>query len=148
MSAMATCTVRHMAEDVATRVRALRERLNLTQQQVADRARLDRLDITKVETRKNAATSTRIRDGLAEAFDVDARSLRRYLDGELGIDEMLRECRNRSARPPEEGDMGLAIPTANVGMRNLEALAVVHKKRWSIWAIRLAMSGYFGRDDV
>lgn len=59
----------------AARVRAIRVSLGLTQQQLADRAGLARLEIVNVETGRNQMTSHRIRIGLARGLGLSLEQL-------------------------------------------------------------------------
>lgn len=59
----------------AGRVRTLRLSLGLTQQQLADRAGLARLEIVNIETGRNQMTSHRIRVGLARGLGLSLEQL-------------------------------------------------------------------------
>lgn len=81
------------ADDPKDRLRALRQALRLTQQDVADRSggRLDRIEVNKIENGKVGLATFETRRGLADAFGlllVD--DLSDYLDGKLSIDETQR----------------------------------------------------------
>ena len=73
-------------------IRALRKRLRLTQEQVAERSggRIGRLDVVKLENGQNQGSSDRARAGMAEAFGVPQADLAAYLDGEIELDELFR----------------------------------------------------------
>lgn len=51
-------------------VKAERERRGWTQEQLAERAGIDRVEVNALERGRNKGTSTRIRDGLARAFEI------------------------------------------------------------------------------
>lgn len=72
------------------RIRALRQMLGMTQQQVADKSdgRLDRLDVVKLENGQNGGSSARVHEGLAAAFGVSTPDLSAYLDGGLTLGDL------------------------------------------------------------
>ena len=156
MPAALACTIQHMGgpdpKDLerGDRLKALRKACRLTQEGLARRSALHTSQIAKVERGWNKASSHAVRDGLALGLGVPPRTLDAYLAGKVTLDRVLQECSNGSTRTPDEGVMGLALDSALVGMPNLEALARVNlaKRKWSTWAVRLAISGYFGKEDL
>lgn len=70
------------------RVRALRTRLSLTQDAVADRGGFPRAKMSKFESGDNAATTADAQTELADGFGVDREMIARYLDEELDLDEV------------------------------------------------------------
>jgi transcriptional regulator with XRE-family HTH domain len=62
---------------------AVRARLGLTQDEMADRAGLDRIEILNVEKGRNKASSARIRDGLAQAIGISVEQVSAGLEGKL-----------------------------------------------------------------
>lgn len=93
-----------MATTPAELVRALRLALNLTQEQVADRSegKLARVDVNKIESGRNQATSDRVRAGLAQAAGLTRDELADYLDGRFDLEATISRMRERLARssPP------------------------------------------------
>jgi transcriptional regulator with XRE-family HTH domain len=75
-------------------VKAVRQALGLTQEQVGDAAGLGRGEVSKIEAGDNAATSWRIRAGLARAFGVDVQTLSDCIDGLTAVDELLARARS------------------------------------------------------
>lgn len=71
-------------------IRALRMRLNCTQEHLADQAGLKRVQYVQLETGHNKASSYLIRDGLAKAVDVPINALAEYLDGKLELKDLMR----------------------------------------------------------
>ena len=71
------------------RVRALRTRLELTHDQVAERGGFDRSKMSKFESGENAATTDAALRELARGFGVAKEIVAQYLDGELTLDEVL-----------------------------------------------------------
>lgn len=89
-----SCVNQHMADSTASKVRSLRKRLDLTQDQVAARAAEQFPDfrrdyVTKVETGANKATTARIRRGLAAGLGLTQEELSRFLDGTSSLEEVL-----------------------------------------------------------
>jgi transcriptional regulator with XRE-family HTH domain len=87
--------------DVSERVRALRKRVDLTQAQVAERAGLDRVEVSQIEGGKNSCGSWRVRAGLARAFGVRVDTVADYLDGAIGLQDVL----DRRAAGESSGNM-------------------------------------------
>src|SRR5437016_564880 len=72
------------------RVRALRKGLGLTQEQLADAGGLRRVEVVRVETGGNKASSHAIRKGLARGFGLSREELDALLDDQLGVADALR----------------------------------------------------------
>lgn len=79
-----------MAADVAQRVRELRKARGLTQEQLAVAGGLERVEVVQIESGKNQAGSSRIGRALAKGARVGLEDLFKYLDGEIGLDDLLR----------------------------------------------------------
>lgn len=71
----------------AAATKALRLGLGLTQEQLAERAGLERVEVVNVERGRNQATSARVRDGLARGLGLEPVVMEQVLRGELSIDE-------------------------------------------------------------
>lgn len=87
-------------------VRALRERLGLTQEALAERAKtehptFDRVYLSKIESGANKATSAKIRDGLAAAFGLNRGDLEDYLSERISLDEAARRTRTARKSDPQ-----------------------------------------------
>jgi transcriptional regulator with XRE-family HTH domain len=93
------------------RLRALRKRLNLSQDDVAARAGPDfRRDyVTKAETGANKLRSADIRIALAKGLGLSRDDLERYLEGELPLDEAVALAKAPRA---EKGPRVVREPTA------------------------------------
>jgi transcriptional regulator with XRE-family HTH domain len=72
---------------VADVVLQLRERLGLTQSELAKRAGLDRVEIAKLEMGANKATTERMRAALAQGFGLSREVLANVLEGRISVDE-------------------------------------------------------------
>lgn len=90
----------------AVAVRTLRLGLDLTQQQVADLAGVDRLEILSMEKGRLIGSSARMRDGLAKAFGLSHEDMSAALDGSLSAADALNlvltereKCRHASRKP-------------------------------------------------
>lgn len=70
---------------VAERVRALRERVGISQGELARRSGLKRVEVNQIENGANQAGSWNIRAGLARGVGVDVVTLAAYIDGEIGL---------------------------------------------------------------
>ena len=68
---------------IGERVRALRERVGISQGELARRGGLRRVEVNQIENGANAAGSWNIRAGLARGIGVDVVTLAAYIDGEL-----------------------------------------------------------------
>jgi transcriptional regulator with XRE-family HTH domain len=67
------------------RVRAMRKGLGLTQEQLAERAGLERTVIVKIETDRNQASSHAVRSGLAAGFGLSLEDADAVLDGRISV---------------------------------------------------------------
>lgn len=76
--------------ELKERMRALRVALKLTQEQLADRGELERVEISNLESGRNQATSTRILKGLAKGFELSLQDMADVIDGALSVDEAVR----------------------------------------------------------
>src|SRR5262245_41652655 len=72
-----------VAEVYAGRIRALREALGLSQDQVAQRAGFGRVNANRAESGTNKISSVAMRDGLARAFGLSRADFDAYLAGTL-----------------------------------------------------------------
>lgn len=72
----------------ASVVQTLRKARGWSQQALAERAGVQRVEILAVEKGRNKATSARMRDGLARAFELDPEKLSLVLSGEVAIDAL------------------------------------------------------------
>lgn len=84
--------------DIASRVRLLRRRLDLTQEEVTARATqrvptFQRSYVSKVETGKNKLTSADMREGFAFAFGLELADFNAYVAGRITIDDALARAR-------------------------------------------------------
>lgn len=88
----------HMAkEHVAERVRELREALDLSQEQLAERGGVTRTEISKIEHGHNYASSFAMRQSLATAFGLSLEDLGELLDGRTAISTLRKRCRINGA---------------------------------------------------
>lgn len=117
--------------EIGALVRALRARLGLRQDQVAERGKIRREEVSIVEAGKNKVSTNRMLNGLALGFAVDPRALRAYLDGELSLDGLVtgespRELDANGATPREAIDDGeryaaiMLLVRRNYDMRRAE----------------------------
>lgn len=74
---------RKVAEPRGDRLRAFRQAVGLTQEELAERADLDRVEVARIENGWNQGTSTRICFGLARAFRLWPETMEAVLAGEL-----------------------------------------------------------------
>jgi transcriptional regulator with XRE-family HTH domain len=75
--------------NVQKRAVALRERLGLTQEQIAEAAGMAQGHYAKIESGKNKASTAGVRQGLARAVGVGLEAIGAYLDGDLSLDALL-----------------------------------------------------------
>lgn len=66
-------------------VKALRDALGLTQEQVADAGGIDRTDVSKVETGWNHGSSNRVRRALAAGLGLSRDDMDDFMDGRLAV---------------------------------------------------------------
>ncbi len=76
--------------EVGARVRALRQRLGLTQEQLSLAGRLERTEVVNVEAGRNLVTSHRMRCALARAFGLEQHDADAFIDGTLSLDRAVR----------------------------------------------------------
>lgn len=88
--------------DTKARIKALREALGLSQQQLADRSggRIDRPMASKLESGVSKGRSAQVREGLAAAVGVSVDDLNAYLDGKLSLAETVGRGKGAPAAPP------------------------------------------------
>lgn len=86
-----------MKEQVAGRVRGLREALKLTQEQLAERGGLRRVEVTKIEGGRNYASTFAMRSALASAFGLSFDDVVALLDGSTPIEELRSRCVGEAA---------------------------------------------------
>jgi len=75
---------------VAWRIRVLRDRLGLTQEQLADLAGLRRSEVCIAERGKNKCSTRRWSDGLAKAAGISSERMGPYLAGQIGLDNLVQ----------------------------------------------------------
>lgn len=87
--------------DNAARIKALRKRLGMNQEAVADGSggRIDRTMMSKLESGRNKGSTLRVHEGLAVAMGFRSDQMSAYLGGTLGLDELLA---GRTSSPPNE----------------------------------------------
>lgn len=74
----------------AWRVKALREALdNITQEALAERCGLNRVEVVQMEAGRNKVTSWAARVALARGIDVPSEAMGAYLDGEIDVEGLL-----------------------------------------------------------
>ena len=76
-------------ETTAARVRALRKKLGVTQDQLADQCDITRVEVVLLEAGRNKATSYAMRAALAKGVDVPVEAIAAYLDGEIDLAALL-----------------------------------------------------------
>ncbi|HEY3237723.1 MAG TPA: helix-turn-helix transcriptional regulator [Polyangiaceae bacterium] len=83
--------------DLARRLRAVRERIGLTQEQLAERSStLHRVEVVALEAGRNKASTSRVREALARGLGVDPQRLVAYLiEDKLTLDELLAPAKQR-----------------------------------------------------
>lgn len=97
------------AVTLGTRLRLLRESLEMTQEDVSERSVdqdgriIRRIEVGHVESGRNMASTRRIRAGLARAFGTSEDELFEYLEGRLPLTEYAK-LRNRARRPVLRSD--------------------------------------------
>ena len=79
-------------------LRALRERLGLTQVEVADRARLDRSVVAYVELGRNKLGLADTRKALARGLYLRAAEIDRLIRGNVGVEDVFRAVITRNAK--------------------------------------------------
>lgn len=81
---------------VARRALALRQRLGMTQDELAHAAGVGRTQITKLELGQNKATGVGLRLGLAKAAGVELDEISKYFDGVYTLDDVMALSRHNS----------------------------------------------------
>ncbi len=79
----------------ANKIRSLRKSLGLTQEQLSARSGITRVDISRIESGHNQATSHRVRTSLAAGFGVTVVDMDSFLDNQISSGEMSK----RAAKP-------------------------------------------------
>lgn len=81
-------------------VRTLRKALGWTQETLAQRAGFGRVEVLHLEHGRNHATSARVRDQLAAAFELDPKDLTAALNGEISADELAQRMGAKGSKTP------------------------------------------------
>jgi transcriptional regulator with XRE-family HTH domain len=84
--------------ELRDRIKALRKALGLTQEALAERADLERVEISNLESGRNQATSVRILKGLARGFGLELQDASDLVDGVLDVETAVQRSQ---ARPPD-----------------------------------------------
>lgn len=125
--------------EIKDRVRELRERLGLSQAQLAARTgELDQSYITKIEAGRNKVSTVKLREALARGFWLKPDVFSDYIEGRKTLDEVARltqEPRSTAPRTMKEGadsavEMALAgafSRSQKYGPLNLRALDFVRE---------------------
>ena len=111
-------TIRTMS--VQKRAVALRERLGLTQDQLAEAAGMIQGHYAKIESGKNKASTTAVRQGLARAVGVGLEAMNSYLDGDLTLDALLANRSNPTPAAPRSTSTTVDIDPEVVGQLDAE----------------------------
>lgn len=77
------------------KLKLLRKGLRLTQQKLADRAGLERVEIVNLESGRNQATAVRILKGLARGLGLSLQETADFLDGFLPVEDALAKIQGR-----------------------------------------------------
>lgn len=96
---MSTCVNGHM--ETKDLIKALRSRFKISQDSLARRCGLARVEITKLETGRNKATSFEIRASLARGFGLQTDDMSGYLSGKISLDEIVARA-NLTPDPSED----------------------------------------------
>jgi transcriptional regulator with XRE-family HTH domain len=96
------------------RIRALRERLSLVQDQVADAGNFSRAYMSKFENGQNAATTAGTHEMLSRGFGILREDVAPYLSGKLPLEDVL----DRAAKPVE----GRTVVTSDISANAMEAM--------------------------
>lgn len=81
-------------------MRGLRNALGLTQEKLAERAGLERIEVVNVESGRNQATSIRILKGLAQGFGLSLEDAMAFIDGELTVEQAAEAVARRGHAQP------------------------------------------------
>ena len=84
------------AVELKDRLRALRKKIGITQEALAAKGGLDRVEVSNLESGRNQATSVRILRGLAIGFGLSLQDTADFIDGQLDVETAL----GRVGRPP------------------------------------------------
>lgn len=77
----------------AQRLRALRSCFGWSQETLAERAGVARIEVLRAEGGRNRLSSFKMRAGLAKAFGLSVEHFAAYLDGELSYDSAVEMAR-------------------------------------------------------
>jgi transcriptional regulator with XRE-family HTH domain len=102
-----------MTDQIAPRLRAAREALQLSRRELASRAKLDVSAIGRLETGKRAGSSIATRRQIARAFGVSVETLEQYLEGSIDLEAFQRErARSVVATPTTRNAFDDALASA------------------------------------
>jgi transcriptional regulator with XRE-family HTH domain len=116
-------------------VRALRKKLDLTQDVIADRGKFPRAKMSKFESGENAATTADAQMELADGFGVPRETMASYLDEEIDLAEIIDVIKGRARGTSEAAELEYRYETLR---RVVEAKR--YRSRWSPAAIAAARS--------
>jgi transcriptional regulator with XRE-family HTH domain len=105
-----------MSTEIAAMVKALRERLGLSQQAVADRGGFPRPQLAKIETGHNKLSTADMRRQLAQGLGVNLRTLEAYIEGGMSLDDAVSTVTGPDAQTTvlADSDDGRALGLALV----------------------------------
>ena len=86
-------------EEIKDRIKALRKALGLTQDALADRGGLERVEISNLESGRNQATSVRILKGLAKGLGLDLQATSDFVDGLLSVEDAVAKIQSAGKQP-------------------------------------------------
>lgn len=97
--------------DTGTRIKALRNALNWTQEKLAERAGIQRTEVTKLEGGGNKATSHEMHLAVARGFGLASSDLDLYLAGEMSVEAATEIALDEDSEnaPASDGSTALAI---------------------------------------
>ena len=76
-------------QTTSERLRALRQAIGVTQARLGELCGLTRVEVVQLETGKNKGTSYATRAALAKGVDVPVDAIAAYLDGDVGLADLL-----------------------------------------------------------
>lgn len=110
---------------------ALRERLGLTQEQIAEAAGMAQGHYAKIESGKNKASTAGVRQGLARAVGVSLEAISAYLDGDLSLDALLAARGSSPVVPPARPTPVMDVDPEMMGQLDAELFRAMDPMHFS-----------------
>lgn len=135
---------RRVDAEFGPRLRALREALGWTQEQLAYRSGLRRTEISTLEQGRNRGRSLRVRTWLASGLGLSHEALEPYWTGDVPLEEVLAQINKAGVTSGSTQLRGAATPTT----RGTYQMANVSERQPNLYVAARLLSTDLGIDEL